>query len=192
MAGLKLAFPTAPQRQPETVVMNAPQTLYQLRHSFRISRYGAHTSLSTAERIDVLEVLAQMSGTTQSLQAQFDYLKQMLRNVSFLPVRQLFQQLAGTTSDHARFLAISIVDLGGYVEPAGLYRFNEIAHSHFADYLTEIKRSTSRLQAEVNGLRAHQQSAAANNDLASKRLFQECVRRHARLLHLISSRLLHE
>ncbi|SDS96513.1 hypothetical protein [Pseudomonas granadensis] len=173
--------------------MNAPQTLYQVSHSFRISRYGAHTSLSTVERIDVIEVLMQMSGTTLSLQAQLDCLRQMLRNVSFLPVRQLFQQLARTTADYARFLAISIVDLGGYVEPAGLYRFNEVAHSHrFADYLTEIKRSTSRLQAEVNGLRAHQQSAEAKNDLASKRLFEECARRHARLLRLISSHLLHE
>lgn len=173
--------------------MNAPQTLYQVSHSVHISRYGAHTSLTVVERIDVIEVLTQMLGNALSLQAQLDCLEPALRNISFLPVRQLFRRLAQATADYARFLAGRIADLGGYAEPANLYRLNEVAQRPcFAGCLSDINRHARRLQAADCDLRGYQQNAAANEDVASQQFFAACLRRNAQLLSLISSNLPHE
>ncbi|MNP56548.1 hypothetical protein D3C76_1512830 [compost metagenome] len=108
-------------------------------------------------------------------------------------MRQLFRRLARTTADYARFLTTGIADLGGYAEPASLYRFNGVAQSQcFADCLTGIHRGARRLQAAEAGLREYQEGAIANKDLASKRLFEECVRRNTQLLSLINNNLPNE
>ncbi|MBC3209453.1 MULTISPECIES: hypothetical protein [Pseudomonas] len=173
--------------------MNATQTLYKVSHPLRISRYGAHTSLSTVERIEAIDALMQMLGTTLSIQAQLDYLEQTLRNVSFLPIRQLFRRLARTTADYAGFLATGIADLGGYAEPASLYRLNDVAQSlGFADCLIGIHDGMRRLRTADAVLREYQESADANKDSASKRFFEECLRRNAQLLWQINNNLPHE
>lgn len=173
--------------------MNAPQTLYRISHPLRISRYGAHTSLSTAERIEVIDALTQMLGTTLSIQAQLECIGKKLHKVSFLPVQQLFRRLARANGNYAEFLVTAIADLGGYAEPAGLYRFNDVAQTQcFADCLTGIGRGARRLQAADALLRDYRECAIANKDHASKRLFEECVRRNVQLLSLLENNLPHE
>ncbi|MEZ1321072.1 hypothetical protein QIW46_06965 [Pseudomonas fluorescens] len=173
--------------------MNAPETIKKVSPPLRISRYGSHTSLSTAERIEVIDALTQMLGTTLGIQAHLDWLEQTLRNVSFLPVRELIRQLARTTADYAEFLITRIADLGGYAEPASLYLLNGATQSQcFADSLTNIYQCARRLQAADAGLRGQHQSAIANNDFSTKILFEECAKRNAKLLYRINKSLPHE
>ncbi|MGY2340187.1 ferritin-like domain-containing protein [Pseudomonas sp. SDO5532_S415] len=173
--------------------MNALQTLYIVSHPLRISRYGAHTSLSTAERVEIIDALTDTLGTALSLHSQLKRGESKLRNVSFLPVQQLFQRLVRTNADYADFLVMSITDLGGYAEAAALYHFNEIREPQcFADCLTGIDHGTRRLRAADALLRDYRESALANKDYASKRLFEECVRHNAHFLTLLEDNLADE
>ena len=173
--------------------MNALQKLYIVSHPLRISRYGAHTSLSTAERVEIIDALTQTLGTTLGMLAQLKRGQQKLRNVSFLPVQQLFQRLVRANADYADFLVSGITDLGGYTETATLYCLNDTREPQcFADCLTGIGQGKRRLRAVDALLRDYLEHAIANKDNASKRFFEECARRNARFLSVIEDNLPHE
>ncbi|NUU38767.1 hypothetical protein [Pseudomonas sp. C2B4] len=166
--------------------MNALQKLYIVSHPLRISRYGAHTSLSTAERVEIIDVLTDTLGTVLTLLAQLKRGQQTLRNVSFLPVQQLFHRLVRANTDYADFLVSGITDLGGYVETAALYHLNDTHEPQcFADCLTGICQCTRRLWAAEALLRDYRECAIANKDNASKRFFEECTRHNAHFIALI-------
>jgi hypothetical protein len=175
-----------------TVVMNALQKLYIASHPLRISRYGAHTSLSTAERVEIIDVLTDILSTALAILAQIKRGQQTLRNVSFLPVQQLFRRLARANADYADFLATGIADLGGYTEIAALYGLNDTHEpSCFADCVLGIDERTNRLRAADALLRDYCECAIANKDNASKRFFEECTRRNAHFISLIENNLSH-
>jgi DNA-binding ferritin-like protein len=170
--------------------MNALQKLYIASHPLRISRYGAHTSLSTAERVEIIEVLTDILSTALALLAQIKRGQQTLRNVSFLPVQQMFHRLVRANTDYADFLATGITDLGGYTEKAALYSLNDIQQPNcFADCLQDIDQRTNRLRAADALLRDYCECAIANKDSASKRFFEECTRRNAHFISLIEDNL---
>jgi hypothetical protein len=166
--------------------MNALQRLHIVSHPMRISRYGAHTSLSIAERVEIIEALTGLLGSALTLLAQLKRGQQQLHNVSFLPVQQLFHRLVRASGGYTDFLAMAISDLGGYAETAALYQLNDVAEPVcFADCLSGICRSARRLQAADILLRDYQECATANKDNASRRLFEACTRHNARLLAMI-------
>ncbi|MBM6447757.1 MULTISPECIES: hypothetical protein [Pseudomonas] len=171
--------------------MNALSKLHIVSHPLRISRYGAHTSLSAAERVEIIEALTDAMGTALSLLAQLERGRQTLRNVSFLPVQQLFNRLVRANADYADFLATGIGDLGGYTETYALYSLNDIREPQcFSDCLASIGQGTLRLRAVDALLRDYRESAVANKDSASKRFFEECTRRNGYFLALIENNLL--
>jgi len=173
--------------------MNALQKLYIVSHPMRISRYGAHTSLSIAERVEIIDALTQTLSTTLGILAQLKRGQQKLHNVSFLPVQQLFHRLVRTNTDYAQFLVTGITDLGGYAESASLYALNDTHEAQcFADCLTGICQGTRRLRAFDALLRDYRECAIANKDNASKRFFEECTRHTAQFLLLIEDNLSHE
>ncbi|VVP97701.1 hypothetical protein PS925_01999 [Pseudomonas fluorescens] len=173
--------------------MNAPQTLYRISHPLRISRYGAHISLSTAARIDVIDALTQTLRTTVSIQAQLECIEKKLHNVSFRPVQQMFCRLARANANYTRFLVTGIADLGGYTQAEGLYSLSGATETQcFADCLADICRGMRQLQVADAMLREFRECAIANKDPASKRLFEECTRRNAQFLSLIKNNLSHE
>ena len=173
--------------------MNALHKLYMVSHPMRISRYGAHTSLSSAERVEIMDTLLQILATTLSILAQLKRGQQKLRTVSFLPVKQLFSTLVQANVDYADFLVTGITDLGGHAEFAGLYSLNDTSESQcFADCLMAIGQSTDRLEATGTLLREYRESAVTNRDSASKRFFEECTRRNARFMILLKNHLNHE
>lgn len=173
--------------------MNALQKLYIVSHPLRISRYGAHTSLSTAERVEVIDALTQTLGTTLGMLAQLKRGQQQLRNVSFLPVQQLFRRLVRANADYADFLASAITDLGGHIETAALYSLNDTREPQcFADCLTGICQGKLRLRAVDALLHDCLERAIANKDNASKRFFEACARHNARFLSVIGDNLPHE
>jgi hypothetical protein len=175
-----------------TVVMNALQKLYIVSHPLRISRYGAHTSLSIAERVEIIDILTDILSTALALLAQLKRGQQKLRNVSFLPVQQLFHRLVRANTAYADFLATGISDLGGYTETAALYSLNDTDEpSCFADCVQGIDQGTNRLRASDALLRDYCECAIANKDNASKRFFEECTRRNAHLISLIEDNLSH-
>jgi hypothetical protein len=170
--------------------MNALQKLYIVSHPLRISRYGAHTSLSIAERVEIIDVLTDTLGTALTLLAQLTRAEQVLHNVSFLPVQQLFHRLVRASADYADFLVTSITDLGGYAESAALYNLNEIREPQcFADCLAGVHQGACRLRAVDALLRDYCECAIANKDNASKRLLGECTRHNAFFLSLIENNL---
>lgn len=173
--------------------MNALQKLYIVSHPLRISRYGAHTSLSIAERVEIIDALTQTLSTTLGILAQLKRGQQKLHNVSFLPVQQLFHRLVRANTDYAEFLVTGITDLGGFVESAALYSLNDTHEPQcFADCLTGICRGMRRLRAVDALLHDYRDCAIANKDTASKRFFEECTRRTARFLVLIEDSLSQE
>jgi hypothetical protein len=173
--------------------MNALQKLHLVSHPLRISRYGAHTSLSAAERVEVIDALTQTLSTTLSILALLKRGQQKLHNVSFLPVQQLFHRLVRANTVYAEFLVSAITDLGGYAEAAALYHLNDIREPQcFADCLTGICQGTRRLRAVDALLRDYGECAVANKDTASKRFFEECSRQNTRFLSLIEDNLSHE
>jgi DNA-binding ferritin-like protein len=176
-----------------TLVMNALQTLYIVSHPLRISRYGAHTSLSTAERVEIIDALTDTLGTALSLHSQLKRGQQKLQNVSFLPVQQLFQRLVRANADYADFLVMSITDLGGYADTAAFYHLKDTREPQcFADCLSGIHHGTRRLRAADALLRDYRESALANKDNASKRFFEECMRHNAHFLTLLEDNLADE
>ncbi|MFJ2691581.1 hypothetical protein [Pseudomonas sp. NPDC087336] len=173
--------------------MNALQKLYFVSYPLRLSRYGAHTSLSTAERIEIIDALTQTLGTTLGMLAQLRLGQKKVRNGSFLPVQQLFHRLVRANTDYADFLISGITDLGGYADTAALYFLNDACGPQcFADCLTGIGQGMRRLRAVDALLRDYRESATANKDNASKRFFEECVRRNARFLSMIENNLPHD
>ncbi|BCX69223.1 hypothetical protein [Pseudomonas izuensis] len=173
--------------------MNALQKLYIVSHPLRISRYGAHTSLSCAERVEIIDVLNDLLGTVLSILAQLKRGQQKLHNVSFLPVQQLFHRLVRANTGYADFLSTAITDLGGYADTATLYHLNDTGEGTcFADCLTGIDRGTRRLRAADALLRDYRDCAVANKDNASKRFFGECVRHNAHFILLIEDNLTQE
>ncbi|MBV6826350.1 ferritin-like domain-containing protein [Pseudomonas sp. PD9R] len=170
--------------------MNALQKLYLVSHPMRISRYGAHTSLSTAERVEIVDVLREMLSTALSLLAQIRRGQQHLHTVSFLPIQQLFHRLVRANVAYADFLAARIADLGGHAEKTALYRLNDIREPRcFAESIQSICRATRRLRAANALLRDYCECAIANKDNASKRLFTECAQRNAQFIALIEDNL---
>lgn len=170
--------------------MNALERLYIVSHPLRISRYGAHSSLSTAERVEIIDVLTDLLASALTLQAQLERGRQQLHNVSFLPMQQLFHRLVRASSSYTDFLATAVSDLGGYVDTAALYQLNDVPHpSCFADCLTGIGRGARRLRAADALLRDYRECAIANKDNASRRLFEACTRHNARFLALIEDNL---
>ncbi|MGE8066463.1 hypothetical protein [Pseudomonas sp. NPDC089569] len=173
--------------------MNARQTLYIVSHPLRISRYGAHTSLSAAERVEIVDALSDTLGTTLGMLAQFKRGQQKLRNISFLPVQQLFHCLVRANGVYAEFLATVIVDLGGHVETAALYSLHDIHEPQcLADCLAHICRGARRLRALDALLRDCRENAIDHKDNASRRLLDECIRHTARFTSLIEDNLPHE
>jgi DNA-binding ferritin-like protein len=173
--------------------MNALQKLYIVSHPLRISRYGAHTSLSMSERIEIIDTLTQTLSTTLGILAQLKRGRQTLQNISFLPVQQLFHRLMRANTDYVDFLASRITDLGGYAETTALYNLIDCRDPRcFADCLSAIDQGSRRLRAVDALLRDYRESAAANKDNASKRLFEECLRHNTRFLSLIEHSLAHE
>ncbi|NUT78888.1 hypothetical protein HNO86_27985 [Pseudomonas sp. C1C7] len=173
--------------------MNALKGLYIVSHPLRISRYGAHTSLSTAERVEVIEALTDTLGTALTLLAQLKCGQQKLRNVSFLPVQQLFNRLVRANTLYVDFLASAIGDLGGHAETEALYQINDILEpACFADCMTGIARSARRLRAVDTLLRDYRECAIDRKDPASRRLFEDCTRHNAHFLTLIEDHLTHE
>ncbi|WP_077049297.1 hypothetical protein [Pseudomonas sp. KK4] len=173
--------------------MNALQRLYIVSHPLRISRYGAHSSLSTAERVEIIDALTDLLGSALTLVAQLTRGQQLSHNVSFLPVQQLFHRLVRASSSYTDFLATAITDLGGYAETAALYQLIDVHEpACFADCLTGICRAARRLRAADALLRDYQECAIANKDNASRRLFEECARHNARFVALIEDNLSHE
>jgi hypothetical protein len=174
------------------VVMNALHRLHIVRHPLRISRYGAHSSLSTAERVEIIEVLIDTLSTAISMLAQLKGAQQTLINVSFLPVQQLFHRLVRASTGYTDFLTTAIADLGGYTETIALHSLNDIGEPRcFADCLADISRGVRRLRAADSLLRDYRECAIANKDNASKRFFEDCTRHNARFLSLIENYLGH-
>jgi hypothetical protein len=170
--------------------MNALQRLYIVSHPLRISRYGAHTSLSIAERVEIIDALRDMLGTALGILALIRRGQQKLHNVSFLPIQQLFHRLMRANTDYVDFLAIRITDLGGYAETAALYSLNDIRQPRcFADCVQGIHQGTRRLRAADILLRDYCECAIANKDNASKRLFAECTQRNEQFISLIENNL---
>ncbi|HEF4761477.1 TPA: hypothetical protein SAN82_003931 [Pseudomonas putida] len=173
--------------------MNALQKLYIVSHPLRISRYGAHTSLSTAERVEIIDVLTDALGTVMTLLAQLKRGQQKLQNVSFLPVQQLFNRLVRANTEYVDFLVSRITDLGGYAETAALYHLHDIREPQcFADCLTEIALGMRRLWAVEALLRDYRECAIAHKDNASKRFFDACTRHNAHFISLIEDNLANE
>lgn len=173
--------------------MNALKRLYIVSHPLRISRYGAHTSLSTAERVEIIDALTETLSTALTLLAQLKRSQQKLHNVSFLPVQQLFQRLVRANTGYVDFLTTAITDLGGHAETEALSRLNDIPEpACFADCLTGVVRGARRLRALDALLRDYCECAIAQKDNASRRFFEECTRHTAHFLSLIEYHLIHE
>ena len=173
--------------------MNALKRLYIVSHPLRISRYGAHTSLSTAERIEIVEALSDTLSTALTLLAHLKRGQQKLRNVSFLPMQQLFHRLVRANGAYVEFLATAITDLGGHAPTEALSQLNDIPEPGcFADCLKGISRGVRRLRAADALLRDYCECAIAHKDNASRRLFEECTRHNAHFLSLIEYHLIHE
>lgn len=70
--------------------MNAPHKLYLVSHPPCVTRYGTHTSLSTAERVEIIDALTQTLSATLSILARLRHSQQTLHAVSFYRCRRCF------------------------------------------------------------------------------------------------------
>ncbi|WJK06996.1 hypothetical protein [Pseudomonas fluorescens] len=173
--------------------MNAPHKLYLVSHSPCVSRYGTHTSLSTAERVEIIDALTQTLSATLSILARLKHSQQTLRTVSFLPVQTLLRRLLNANTRYADFLVTGITDLGGHAQRDALYRLNDAAEPLcFADCLEGIERALRTLRAADALFRDCRASVIANNDYASQQLFEACIRRNGYFLSLINNHLFPE
>ncbi|MBX8621723.1 hypothetical protein K4754_06745 [Pseudomonas glycinae] len=173
--------------------MNAPHKLYLVSHPPCITRYGTHTSLSTAERVEIIDALTQTLSATLSILARLRHSQQTMRTVSFLPVQTLFRRLLNANTRYADFLVTGITDLGGHAQRDALYDLNEAPEPLcFADCLKGIDRALSQLRAADALFRDCRASAIANNDCASRQLFEACTRHNSYFLSLINNHLFAE
>ncbi|UDI95266.1 hypothetical protein [Pseudomonas sp. IAC-BECa141] len=173
--------------------MNAPHKLLLVSHPPCVSRYGTHTSLCTAERVEIIDALTQTLGATLNILARLKHSQQTLRTVSFLPVQTLLRRLLNANTRYADFLVTGITDLGGHAQRDALYRLNDAAEPLcFADCLKGIDRSIRRLGAADALFRDCRASAIANNDYASRQLFEACIRHNGYFLSLINNHLFAE
>lgn len=173
--------------------MNAPHTLYLVSHPPCVTRYGTHTSLSTAERVEIIDALTQTLGSTLSILARLKRSQQTLDTVSFLPVQTLVRRLLNANTRYADFLVTGITDLGGHAQRDALYRLNDAPDPLcFADCLKGIDRAIRRLRAADALFRDCRASAVANNDCASRQFFEACTRHNSYFLSLINQHLFPE
>ena len=171
--------------------MNALEKLYIVNHPLRISRYGAHTSLSISERMDIIDALSDIFSTALAILAQLKQAKQKLHNVSYLPLQKLFYHLVRANADYVDFLARCITDLGGHAEMATLYGLNEVGDvEYFSDCIQRILQGARRLCAAEALLDDYRECAVDQKDNASKRLFEACSRQNTHFISVIHDGLL--
>ena len=170
--------------------MNALHKMYMVSHPLRISRYGAHTSLSSAERVEIIDTMMQALGATLSILASLKQGQTQLRNVSFLPIQDLIQRLLLENIVYTEFLVSGIRDLGGYVDVATLMKVKDVYESKcFADCLSVINQDIHRLCAFDTVFSECRERALADKDRASTRYFDHCIRHNRRFLELIKQHL---
>ncbi|WP_322617581.1 hypothetical protein [Pseudomonas sp. BIC9C] len=174
--------------------MNPRQVPLAANHTFRVSHYGAHTSLFMADRIELVDLLQNHLSTALDILAQVKLGQQKLRNVSFISVQQLFHRIAGANLDYAEFITRRIRDLGGFSEPAALmsalYSDNDTQNSQrFGSCIQSIHQGASQLCALGARLSFYRDRAIGGKDDASTRFIEECSRRTARFTSLIQDNL---
>ncbi|WP_166363402.1 hypothetical protein [Pseudomonas akapageensis] len=181
----------APMR---TVAMNPRQEPLAASHTFRVSHYGAHTSLVRADRIEMVDLLQDHLSTALDMLAQVKLGQQRLRNVSFIAVQQLFHRIASANLDYVEFITLRIRDLGGFTEPAmlmsALYCDNETRKSQpFGACIQCIHQGASQLCALGARLGFYRDRAIGGKDGASIRFIEECVWRTVCFTSLIQDNL---
>lgn len=173
--------------------MNAFQKLYIVSDPLRISGYGAHTSLSTAERVEIIDALSDICNTGFKILAQLNQARLQLQNVSFLPVQQLFHRLVRANVDYVDFMILHITDLGGYAEVKTLHSFYDVRDTkYFPDCIQDIHLETNRLLAADALLRDCYERVVARRDNASERFFEACVLKNKHFISLIQDNLLND
>lgn len=173
------------------IVMNAYQKLCIVSHPLRISRYGAHTSLSTAERVEIIDALSEICNTGFKILAQLNQARLQLKNVSFLPVQQLFHRLVRANVDYVDFMILHIKDLGGYADVEMLHSLYDVRDTKcFPACIHDVHLETNRLFAADVFLRDCYECAVARRDNASERYFEACVLKNKHFTSLIQDNLL--
>ncbi|MCL6702852.1 hypothetical protein [Pseudomonas sp. T1.Ur] len=171
--------------------MNALHKMYIVSHPLRISRYGAHTSLSSAERVEIVDTMMQTLGATLSILVSLKQVQEHLRNISFLPIQDLIRRLLLENTEYTEFLVSGIRDLGGYADVAALLSMKDIHESKcFADCLLVIHQDLRLLCASDRMFREYRERALTDKDRASIRYFDHCIRHNTRFLVLIKQHLL--
>jgi len=176
--------------------MNAQHKMPANSDAWRVSHYGAHTSLLTADRVEIVDLLQDTLCSALTILGQVKLGQLKLRNVSFIAVQQLFHRLSKANLDYIEFLTQRIDDLGGYSEStalmSALYSVNEQPESQrFALCIQIIHQGASQLCVHNVKLREYRDHAFGSKDHASTRFFEECMRHTARFASLIQDNLPH-
>ena len=180
-------------RSQGTRFMNALHTLYIVSHLLRVSRYGAHTSLSSAERVEIIDALSDTCTTGVKILTQLKQARQQMEHVSFLPVKQLLHRLVKANIDYVDFLILRITDLGGYAEAETLHRVYDVRDTkRFPECIQGIHLETERLFALDALLRDWYERAIAHRDTASEQFFKACVQQNKLFISLIEDNLLND
>lgn len=170
--------------------MNALHKMYMVSHPLRLSRYGAHTSLSSPERVEIIDTMMQALGAALSILASLKQSQEQLRNVSFLPLQDLVRKLLRENIEYTDFLVSGIRDLGGYADVTTLSSLKDVPESRcFAECLLIINQEVLRLDATDRMFCEYRQCAFTHKDSASVRYFDHCIRHTASFLGLIRKHL---
>ncbi len=161
--------------------MNALQKLYIASHPLRISRYGAHTSLSISERVEIIDALTQTLGTTLGILRSSNGVSRNCRTSASCRCNSCSNAWCApmpTTPNSWPVASPTWAD----TRTAALYSLNDTHDPQcFADCLSrDFQRERCRLRAVDALLRDYCECAIANKDNASKRFFEACTRHNAR------------
>jgi DNA-binding ferritin-like protein len=161
--------------------------------SYPVSRFGAHRSLATAERIELIELLNQQLLTTLDLLEQVKRVQWKLRDVSFIAVQRLFHRIAWTTTECAESIASRITELGGFTERAVMSALYSDPQAHqgvgFGACIHNIHGYAQALSALAAQARDFMARAAVNGDHASHTLIKDSTDQVRELVFLIQAHL---
>lgn len=161
----------------------------------RVSFYGAHTSLTSRERADLVNhLLLHLSGA-EDLQANLEQAQWRLRSVTFTEIHSVFATIATSAKNYSEQLRLRIKDFGG-VAPrstsAGLPRqAGTDAGPSFPLCIENIGTHVSFLSTLAHHLSPFVERAHSGGDYATSTSITKLLTTSRRLTELVSENIPH-
>lgn len=171
--------------------MNAKPAHFAVNAESCVSLCGAHLSLDRSSRIDLVDFLKDHLLVICEFLDQVTRAKWQLRNISFVALQILLEEIESCSLLHAEQLGRQIKSLGGIADHRLLSALNAPLHDvpehSFGHCLNDIHRRTDAIVGLASQLQQAIDAAVARDDSATAKLITAFLSRTQRIIGLVET-----